>query len=215
MYCIKTKKGFWHIFFIFWQIAGCVYKSPETKDFRQMQVESICRSIMKSSDFPSQTKELAAKTLRKWNNRRIDPVPVLLHAGYVQSKKGQWFINLVMSDEEFDIDGLIIKEVLAENGNTITMEETYPLFTDKHVGHFQCIEFKPRAIGEQQIHGAPAADSEYPLRPTLFISIPEKDKITVEIKVYDKKGHISNIVLFEPFIEMPRDFEWLKRNNRK
>ena len=189
--------------FLFVMLTGCDNDSQE-KNYRQVQVENICKGIILSPEFSPQTKDIAEKTLKNWHNDIIDAMPVMLHAGYAEHKN-KHLLMLDMSDEDFNIAGICIHEKRFKGNDIVT--EDYPLFKFKNIGHCQIVQFTEREEGDRKNDNEwkeyIANKSVDTPRPDIFISIPKEKEIEVKIYIYDTDGNKSNSVLLKPYIKIP------------
>lgn len=178
---------------------GC----SKEKDVRRMIAENSCKDILDNPAIPQRTRKLARKVLEGWNNRVLDPEPVLIHAGYGQKRNKDYRLFLTMSDEEYDIAGIYVREVHKQpDGQILTIEEDYPLFVRSSIGHFQLVRFQERDNHQRKNDKAWAnylETGEWGSRrePTVWISAPNPPIVEVELWIYDFAGNKSEPVSLE------------------
>jgi hypothetical protein len=134
----------------------------------------------------------------------------LIHTGYYKElNENNVVLFLTMSDEEYDIAGLGVREFHEEPISNVTVvEETYPIFPGPKIGHFQLVEFKERK-NRSQVKDEEAWNDYLESRdeqgfiyrrreyPTLWISLPNPPILEVEIWIYDFGGRKSEPVPLE------------------
>jgi hypothetical protein len=188
--------------------AGC-RKSREDVDWAEFLREvsiGLCKSIIESPQRSERAKKLAKKAIDGWDNGILDAVPILIDARFEKvAAPNHCRLHLDMSDEEMDIAGIHIKEVHQQpDGQSVVIEEDYPLFVRCSVGHYQWPSFKERGPGDRKDEalwggyvekGKWLSDRPY---PTVWISIPTVGEIDVEISVYDSGGNMSEPLALQP-----------------
>lgn len=185
---------------------GC----SKEKDVRRMIAENSCKDILDNPVIKERTRKLARKVLEAWNNRVLDPEPVLIHAGYFKKPNEKCSrLFLTMSDEEYDIAGIGVREFHKQlKSNTTVVEEEYPIFPEPKIGHFQLIAFEERkALSQGKDDEAwnnylnSRADRLFIYRrreyPVVWISLPNPPKVEVELWIYDFAGNKSEPVSLE------------------
>jgi hypothetical protein len=211
-YMKNPKLKYVLMFFVFFCVLIIVflfyhYKSPPTDRENYIRFASVgmCERLLSNPKIPKYVRSNAELALRKWENSRIDPEPMLLFAALSKHKtKGDIRLILAISDENGDVAGIEIREKhVKSNGEIEVIEEEYPIF-----GYGQTItstQFQPVKVrienelkNEQQWKNyleIGVWDREF--EPDVWISIPESGKREVEVWVYDHGGHKSNTVLLE------------------
>jgi hypothetical protein len=185
--------------------AGC----RKQKGMSGVYTLNLCEDIIDNLGSPECTKQIARKALDKWNNKVLDPEPILIHAGYGQDPNYGNFLFLTMLDEDFDIAGFIVKELHRKSeSNVIVIEEKYSVFPETKIGDFQYLDFSERS-NLSQIKDEKAwdnylnagAEKEVIYRrgehPIIWLSLPNKPTVEVEIAIYDYKGNQSEPVCLE------------------
>jgi hypothetical protein len=191
-------------------LVGCNRNGNKKKDIRQVICEDNCKCVLSDSRCSPKSKAMAEKVLKGWADPSIDPVPVLVHAAYMKPRNDKLHLSLTMSDEEFDVIGIIIREMDASNN--LIIEERYPMFIWDTIGYHQYFSVAERKPGDKKDTVAWDKYQSDPNmkdnRPTIYISIPQKDAVQVNIAVYDKKGNQSEFMPLESFLyKVPK--EWL------
>jgi len=126
-------------------------RKEKEKDIRRVIVENICKAILDNDKSSEASKKAAKKVLDNWENRVADPEPTLLHAGYGRHESDRSYrFFLAIADEEFDVVGLVVREFHQAEPNVIVVEETYPVFPDKGIGHHQFFRFHVRQMISQR-----------------------------------------------------------------
>lgn len=175
-----------------------------------MCAENSCKDILCDPAVADHTKKLAKKVLNGWNNGVLDPEPVLVHAGYLQepNEESHWLF-LTMSDEEYNIAGLGIRELHQRpDASVVVVEEVYPIFPEPKIGHFQMVKFKERKNLSQrkdseawEKYMTSGANRLFIYRrkeyPTVWICLPDPPAIKVYLWIYDFAGHMSEPVPLE------------------
>jgi len=157
--------------------------------------------------------------LSKWQNGRLDSEPILLWATLAKPIKMEIkHLNFFTFDEDKDIVGFgIVEEYVDANGLRTTLTEEYETTgngkrlypPDEAVQAFaflvhirdagqhkdmqqwnEYLEAKSRDVnGGQDL--APAGETS-PVRPPIWISIPEPNHVDVYVYVNDQQGHKSD-----------------------
>jgi len=181
--------------------CGC----HEKKDLRRVVAESHCKDIIENPEVPERRKELAKKVLNGWNNKVLDPEPILVHAGYLYPQdpnKDYLWLLLTMSDEEYDIAGFVVKEIHKNSNSNYIIEEIYPVFPESVIGHFQSLHFSERRdlshIKDEKawnnyLNSGAKKDILYRRNkyPVIWLSLPNEPTVEVEILIYDSAGNKS------------------------
>lgn len=176
-------------------IVGC--ETKEKVNIRQEMNIAECQSIIQDDSCEEQIKELARETLEKWQNKIIDSKPMLLHAGYVDFGKDGYHLLLQLSDENFDIQGFIVKEYRIENTNEeLEVEEKYPIFGNEGIGSSKFVKFSVRKDKEVMNRELWTDYQKTTVHytdnyPPVLISLPSHSK-KVYIYLYDSEGNVSN-----------------------
>lgn len=190
-------------------LVGCKRRVLDKKDVWKESTKNACKSILYDPDCSQKSKDCANKVLEEMSNKVIDPAPILCHTSYRIDKKGKTHLCLTMFDEESDILGIIVRET--DTNNNVVIEEQYPVFCGENIGHYVSLSFQEKKSGNKKdplawdsflsdpnvINGSMNVYERINKRPPVYISIPEKDKVQVEIAVYDKKGNQSEIMPLE------------------
>jgi hypothetical protein len=194
--------------FITFLTHGC----RKEKDIRRVSVENACRAILNYPEAPKRTQKIAKKVLEGWNNKVLDPEPVLIHPGCLHDPncyKDYSVMVLLMSDEEFDIAGFGVREFHeGSDSNMIVIEEEYYIFPEHRIGHVQLIRFQERKTISQRKDNKDWQDynnsgtnrlmiyrrREYPV---VWISLPNPPTVKVEIWIFDYAGNKSEPVPFK------------------
>ena len=182
-------------------------RSSDEDSFESLPKEiiiDICKTIIQSPRTTNRAKSLAGKALDGWNNRILDPCPILIYAGYYGDGYDDYMrLTLIMSDEDADIAGISVREVhRLSDGKEQIIQEEYPLFVRNSIGHHQLVKFTKREHGERKDYDGwntyvqNATWGEDPT-PTVWITLPRPGRIDVEIQIYDKAGHKSESVPLE------------------
>jgi hypothetical protein len=185
--------------------AGCI----KQKGISSVSTVNLCKEIIDTPGSPERTKKLARKALEKWNNKVLDPEPILIHAGYAKSTNHGYWLFLTMLDEDFDLAGFVVKEIHEKpKSNVIVVEEKYPVFPETKIGDFQYLDFSERR-DLSQIKDEKAwdnylnagAEKEVIYRrgehSVIWLSLPNKPTVEVEIAIYDYNGNQSEPVCLE------------------
>jgi hypothetical protein len=178
----------------------------EDKDqrIREMNV-GFCEDLLANPRVTVHPRSLTQTALKKWQNGRLDPEPVLMFAVLVQNKRTKPpLLILALSDEDGDVASIRITERhFEENKKVLLIEEEYPVF-----GYGQVIcsyNFVPIEIRTSNERKDQQAWQNYldvgiwkrEAMPTIWISLPKPSETNVEIQVYDHAGHESNPVPLE------------------
>ena len=164
----------------------------------------ICKTIIQSPRTSNRAKSFARKALDGWNNDILDLRPILIYAGFLtREDKDYLLLMLLMSDEDADIAGIIVREIHRQSdGKEQVIQEEYPLFVRSSIGHHQLVKFTKREHGERKdddswnTYVQNANWNEDPT-PNVWISLPRPNQIDVEIQIYDRAGHKSESVPLE------------------
>ncbi len=174
-------------------------------------------AIKEGFDVEEQRAELA---LSKWQNGRLDSEPILLCAVLVKTI-GRETKNLAFYtfDEDKDIVGFsIVEEYVDANGLSTTLTEEYettgtgPYPPDEAVQAFPFIvqirdagqrkdvqrwnEYLKAESGDvNAARDLVTAGKTSPVRPPIWISIPEPNRVDVHVYVYDRQGHKSERIV--------------------
>lgn len=199
-----------HLFLVGVLLLVCLaFGCRKKKDIRRVVAENLAKEIIDIPDFPERTKKLARKVLDQWNNKVLDPEPILIHAGYGQDPNYGNFLFLTMSDEDFDIAGFVVKEMHQKSkSSVIVIEEQYPIFPESGIGDFQYLEFSERKnlssikdekAWENYMNAGPEREIIYRRgeHPAIWLSLPNLPKVQVEIYIYDSSGNKSEPVPLE------------------
>lgn len=179
-----------------------------------MIAENCAEAIIHNPAMCQRTKVLARKALQGWRNKVLDTDPILIHAGYYagyyqEPDEDKILLFLTMSDEDYDIAGLGIREYHKEStSNVIVLEEEYPIFPGPKIGHFQNITFKERKNHSERMDAKAwnnylnsGDEQRFIYRrgeyPTVWISLPNSPIVEVEIWIYDFAGRKSEPVPLE------------------
>jgi hypothetical protein len=188
--------------------AGCTKEEEEEEDLRPVIAQRACRELADASQAAADTRALARKVLEGWANNKVDSEPVLVHACRGRRLEGDHFMLLLtMSDEDFDIAGIGVREVHADgNSPEYTLEEDYPVFSVPVIGHPQLIEFRGREHLQQRkdeqawrdySKGNVRVSYLREERPTIWISVPDPPRVKVKLWIYDSAGNRSRAVPLE------------------
>jgi len=185
---------------------GCRKK----KDTQGIYTLNLCKAIIDTSEFPERNKKLARKALDQWDNKVLDPEPILIHAGYTQSTNHGYWLFLTMLDEDFDISGFVVKEMHEKsNSDVVVIEEKYPVFPEStKIGDFQYLDFSERKdlshtkdekAWVNYINAGPDREIFYRRGdyPTIWISLPNPPKVEVKLWIYDSTGNKSEPIRLE------------------
>ncbi len=163
----------------------------------------------------SDVKNNTQYAISKYNKKSIDPEPVLVFAHIEEdSENPKATLSLLSYDEDGDLSGILIKEKhIDSSGNEMIFEEEYPVFIfwkpPKGVFMFFIFnhirkngQIKSEEIWKRYIDGLnvekstirSVVDWERTL-PEVFVSVPEPNKVEVEMYLYDRAGHKSKPVL--------------------
>lgn len=166
------------------------------------------------SDFDD-VRNNSTSAISKYENKSIDTEPVFILArieGVTEDPKA--YLHILSYDEDGDLSGIIIKEhIFYSNGNKKYIEEDYPVFKfwSPPRGAFPLIIFvqirkssqlKSEEIWNKYISGENIERDKISnaiywgdTLPTVYISVPEPNKVEVEMYLYDKAGHKSKPIL--------------------
>ncbi len=170
--------------------------------------------------------------LSKWQNRTLDPEPVLVlvSLGRVVARG----MNLLFEafDEDKDVIGLGIKEEYTDaNGLKTLLTEEYPAFVHRMTSDVMPLRFcdvqiryagqrKDAQRWEQYVNGEGidvsslrSTERWIETLPTVWISIPEPNKVDVYVYVYDRAGHKSEPLRLPtptPYIPTREELFWRK-----
>jgi hypothetical protein len=159
-----------------------------------------CKHMLANPRLAARTRSLAEAALRKWQNNRLDPEPILLYAAIVRPE-GKEYPRLLLgiSDENGDFAGIRIKEQhLKASGKVELIEEEYPLCgypRDADTNWILPIEIrtgKQRKNEEAWHNYVEAGHWDKKSRPTIWLSLPKVGETTTQMLVYDHAGHESN-----------------------
>jgi hypothetical protein len=174
-------------------LVGC----SDRKDERPLMAMQACEQILHKKEFSPSAKGIAKQTLAQWQNNVLDPVPVLMDAQYTHTKTGELYLDLYMSDEDFDVAGIIVSEIHKDSGKPdIAFEEKYPVFADYSAGlpeqlHVYIRAFPELRKSEEKWKSYVQKGSYVEGYPPIKVSIPSP-YIAVSLSVYDENGHVSN-----------------------
>ncbi|MFC1782658.1 hypothetical protein ACFL02_03615 [Planctomycetota bacterium] len=173
---------------------------------------SACEYVLNSPLHPQDAKERAVDVIKAWENDVIDSDPRLVYVSYFDyvnyidydkfvKDPNKYVLHVIMSDENYDIAGIGIKEahILADGRHDI-IEDIYPIVG--RIGHPQIFTFKKRDNKNFKDEKAWEKYIEKGVRdpenePDIWISIPIPGKIEVEIWIYDHQGHKSKLLPLE------------------
>lgn len=216
MMCSSTPNSILFVIMISIIFLGCDNDNYIKKSITQEVCENTCKSIILDSNCSQKSKVLAEKVLAGWSDTYKDSMPYLLHVAYHKEKDDCYFLALTMSDEEEDIEGLIIRE--KDSDANVLVEEKYPYFIWYSVGSFRYIPFSERKANERKDailwdQYLRSSETKYQ-KPPLYITIPHDNMMKVEIAVYDKKGNVSDYAPLESFIYRSGFRNWDGRTER-
>lgn len=105
-------------------VIGCDTK-PKLFDVNMDILEQWSRRPWQDDD-----KERLSSAINKYNNKMVDPVPILIFAALSkQIEPEKFLLGFAILDEDKDLLGFIIREESNDpNGSIITLEEDYPVF---------------------------------------------------------------------------------------
>jgi hypothetical protein len=105
-------------------LIGCE-KKPKLFDVNMDVLERWSRTPL-----PDDDKERLSSAINKYNNKIVDPVPILIRATLDKlSEPEEFLLGLVILDEDKDLLGFVIREESKyPNGTVTTLEEKYPVF---------------------------------------------------------------------------------------
>lgn len=206
-YLIMNKITFYSFLCIVLLFTNSCDRSSKEDSFESLPKEiiiDICKTIIQSPRTSNRAKSLAGKALDGWNNRILDPRPILIYAGYYgDGYDGYVRLTLIMSDEDADIAGISVREVHRQSdGKEQVIQEEYPLFVRSSIGHHQLVKFTKREHEERKDYGSwntyvQNATWGEDSTPNVWISLPRTTQIDVEIQIYDRAGHKSESVPLE------------------
>jgi len=200
--------------------TGCK-RDPALSELNRLKENAI----KKGFDVDEQRVELA---LSKWQNGRLDSEPILLCAELakpigMETKDLAFYIF----DEDKDIVGFgIVEEYVDANGLSTTLTEKYdtvgngPYPPDEAVQAFvfqvqirnagqrkdvqqwnEYLEAKSRDV--EAGRELPPVGKAWHIRPPIWISIPEPNRVDVYVYVYDRQGHKSERIGVSNSIPVP------------
>ena len=175
----------------------------ENKEQRIRDVSVVlCERLLANPHISGHPRSLARIALKKWQNRRLDPEPVLMFAVLARNERAKSpLLVLAMSDEDGDVASIEITERHFEAGREILLiAEEYPVFGYGLVTSSSRIPpVKIRRGDERKNEEAwqsylDAGRWRIETIPTMWISLPEPGKTEIQVAVRDHAGHKSNAV---------------------
>jgi len=108
-------------------VIGCERK-PKLFDVNDVNMDIL--EQWSRRPWPDDDKERLSSAINKYNNKIVDPVPILIRAKLdKQSEPEESLLGLVILDEDKDLLGFVIREESKDpNGTVTTLEEKYPVF---------------------------------------------------------------------------------------
>lgn len=108
-------------------VLGCERK-PKSFDVNDVNMDILERWSRRP--LPNDDKERLSSAINKYNNKMVDPVPILIRAGLSKRIEPEEFLlGLAILDEDKDLLGFVIREESKDpNGTVTTLEEDYPVF---------------------------------------------------------------------------------------
>lgn len=174
-------------------------------------VEELRRIRPETKDPDARKRVATALSMRQ--NEVGDREPVLIVAGIVADKKGggKTYLRMVVYDEDADVVGIGVREESnAVDGQEISFAEEYPVFAyDRFSGPLgytltpvdlrDSDQRKDEGLWRAYVEEEPNKTSvrepaDSPKPPSVYVSIPEPNDLTVWIYVYDQAGHQSEPV---------------------
>jgi hypothetical protein len=153
--------------------------------------------------------------LSKWQNRTLDPEPILVTAPLVRTatESGRWYLSLEAFDEDKDTVGVGIREEYTDvNGLKTGLTEEYAAFVHQMMSEVMRLLICPVQIRDadqrkdaqrwdQYVKGE-GIHASRPLSavrwretlPPVWVSVPEPNRVDVYVYVYDQAGHKSNLL---------------------
>ena len=108
-------------------VIGC--KKPPLNIREVSSVEDVIRRVVINPNMPSSAKDRANYVLSLYNNGIIDNKPVLIVCGISQIVGSEDpVIELIFYDENDDVVGFGIKEIIEDDTTDDTMQNEYPVF---------------------------------------------------------------------------------------
>jgi len=126
--CSEKHKCIYILLFVyaitFLLVTGCERK-PKKIDVNMDILERWSRR-----PWPDDDKERLSSAINKYNNKIVDPVPILIRAGLgKQIEPDKCTLGLGILDEDKDLLGFVIREESKDPNDTVTtLEEDYPVF---------------------------------------------------------------------------------------
>jgi len=175
------------------------------EDVRCVVVKNSCSELVNNPNVHERTRMLAAKVIEDLGNGVLDPEPILVDAAYGEyPDTNNLMLLLTMSDENFDIEGMVIRETHNPgDSNSFIIEEDYPVFCVSGIGHAQILWFRKRENASQrkddeawEKYLSPCDTFVYIRHdfPPIWISLPQPGISEVEIWIYDSEGNKSEPV---------------------
>lgn len=164
----------------------------------------------KTKDFVDEIRHIES-ALSKWQNRTVDPEPILLTGGLSKSIGNEdVYLGLITFDENMDVLGLGINEEYIDINNMKTiLNEEYPAFVHRMKPEVLDLRLFPVHIrndgqrkNDQQwdkyIKGE-EIDVNDVLRlkrwretlPPIWISVPDANTVKLSVYIYDQSGNKS------------------------
>ena len=192
----------------------------DTMNILTKRVEALRPKMGKAVDVYHERAEVA---LAKWQNKVVDPEPILIYA-LLERPSGleQVFLRFMTFDEDLDLAGFGINEHhTCADGSTKEFMEQYPVFVNRP-GFFygadihiipihirDADQHKPEQKWQEYLDGEGIdlnrmKSGEYwrNTLPEIWISIPEPNDVEVEVYIYDRAGHKSQPVKLECFSDL-------------
>lgn len=185
-------------------------------------VHSLQEIIHRSGDRVN-VRERARLAISKWQDDVLEPDPILIDVALTKAKVRdgeRMFLMLVTFDEDADLVGFVIQEEHVDsNGIKTKILEKYPVFThlDKCGGVVR-FSFVPVLVRDEN-QRKPADQwekylstplqqlkEEYMRRlkkkywswrdtlPTVWVSVPDPNRVDVQLCAFDRAGHLSERV---------------------
>ncbi len=199
--------------------SGCG-KSPATQREELEREISIgfCEKLLANPQVSKEIKSRAESVLQKRKDDYSDPEPILIYAVFVETEyrppKHPVYLAVGLSDEDGDIAGIGIRERhLQPNGQTMIIEEMYPIFCYGESQRFACILSVPVVIRKEGERKNEQFWQKYlergvfdeKLMPNIWISTPQPGKVDVQVWIYDHSGHNSQPVRLESILSSAPD----------
>jgi len=142
--------------------------------------------------------------ISKWDNGVVEKVPELICASlHSIVGKDKYYLVLLFSDEDANVAGFGIREQSVSQEKP-SVDEIYPIFVKPPSAVYRpLVPVNLRTMGERKDESAWNDYINNPMKleePPVWITVPKKNNIEVEVFIYDSDGNISNSVSVQSFL---------------